>query len=152
MIPMWEQWQIFLTLVGTGLVLALAFDCYRVGRYFWRPSILGTYAGDFLFWLIFTPLIFFLIMLINRGEIRAYVFFAIFTGSVIYFLLLSSDLRRVLYEAGHVLIKVIALIRRMFNRTVFLIFIPGRRFISILTWPVNTVKLIGHFFKRSKGF
>lgn len=137
MIPVSHQWQIFLSLIAVGMFIGFAFDCYRVGRFFWRPGKVGTYTGDSLFWFIFTPLTFLMLFLINWGEVRAYVFLAIIAGAGIYAGIFSRWVRRGLYAVGHIFLKIISLFRRFIGHTIFLIFIPGR-------WVLKNIWHKGH--------
>ncbi|GEA14562.1 MAG: hypothetical protein PWR22_1137 [Moorella sp. (in: firmicutes)] len=141
MIPVLEQWQIFLALCGAGLLLAFAFDCYRVGRYFWRPERLCTHIGDALFWLIFTVLTFILLMLINWGEIRAYVFLALGLGFALYTGFLSRGTRRRLYTGGRLLAGMIASGRHFIRQTFLIVIIPGRLIFRWVGFPVAALKL-----------
>ncbi|NLW07130.1 MAG: hypothetical protein GX039_03985 [Clostridia bacterium] len=100
MTPVAEQWQIFLSLAVAGIALAFVFDCYRVARYYWRPGALATYAGDTLFWVLTTFLIFAFLMLINWGEVRGYVFLALGSGAGFYLFALSRHVRKILYAGG----------------------------------------------------
>ncbi|WP_406677477.1 spore cortex biosynthesis protein YabQ [Moorella sp. ACPs] len=142
MIPVLEQWQIFLALCGAGLLLAFTFDCYRVGRYFWRPEPLRTHLGDALFWLIFTVLTFILLMLINWGEIRAYVFLALGLGIALYACFLSRGTRRRLYTGGRLLARMMAAGRHFIRQTFFIVIIPGRLFFRWIGFPLAALKLI----------
>jgi len=151
MTPVLEQWQIFLALSGAGLVLAFAFDCYRVGRYFWRPRVLGTYAGDFLLWSIFTVFTFAFILLVNWGEVRAYVFLAIFIGAGLYMLFLSRQVLRGLYVGGYWLVRILNFSRRLLGRTLFVVFIPGRWVLAFLSWPISLPGTIWRRWHRSGG-
>ncbi|QGP92084.1 Spore cortex protein YabQ [Neomoorella glycerini] len=141
MIPVLEQWQIFLALCGAGLLLAFAFDCYRVGRYFWRPGHLSTHMGDALFWLTFTALTFTLLMFINWGEVRAYVFLALGLGTILYAGFLSRGTRRRLYTGGRLLARMTAIGRRFLRQTVLVVIIPGRLVFSCLTFPLAALRL-----------
>ncbi|OIQ10274.1 spore cortex biosynthesis protein YabQ [Neomoorella thermoacetica] len=151
MIPVLDQWQIFLALAGAGMVLAFAFDCYRVGRYFWRPRSLATMVGDALFWLLFTLLTFILLMLINWGEVRAYTFLALVLGALLYGLFLSRGTRRCLYAGGRILGSALALGRRLLNRTVLVVLLPGRLALNFLAWPRKTMQFIWSRWLRPGG-
>ncbi len=140
MIPVTEQWQIFFTLFIVGLALAFIFDCYRVGRYFWIPGIWGNYIGDFVFWIIFSALFFFLLLLINWGELRVYVLLAICAGVGVYMIFLGSILRRGLYTVGRLLERVLSFCCRLLGRTLLIVFIPGRWMWTLILGPFNLLK------------
>ncbi|MDN5326364.1 MAG: hypothetical protein PWP41_1060 [Moorella sp. (in: firmicutes)] len=151
MIPVFDQWQIFLALAGAGMVLAFTFDCYRVGRFFWRPRSLATLAGDALFWLLITLLTFILLMFINWGEVRAYTFMALGLGALLYGLFLSRSTRRCLYAGGRFLGSSLALGRRLLNRTVLVILLPGRLALNFLAWPLQPLQFIWRRWLRPGG-
>lgn len=151
MIPVPEQWEIFLALGGAGLLLAFAFDCYRVGRYFWRPGLPGTYIGDSLFWLILTAFTFTLLMLINWGEVRAYVFLALGLGAILYTLFLSRGVRQGLYAGGRWLARFMALSYRLVRQTVVVVIIPGRLALAVLSLPFLPLKILLRRWQRPGG-
>lgn len=151
MIPVFDQWQIFLALAGAGMVLAFTFDCYRVGRYFWRPRHLATLAGDALFWFLFTVLTFILLMLINWGEVRAYTFLAMGLGALFYGLFLSRSIRGCLYAGGRFLRSAMALGRRLLNRTVLVILLPGRLAFNFLALPFKPMQFLWRRWLRPGG-
>lgn len=151
MIPVLDQWRLFLALAGAGMVLACAYDCYRVGRYFWRPRYLTTLAGDALFWLLFTLLTLTLLMLINWGEVRAYTLLALGLGAALYGLILSPGVRRGLYAGGRFLGALLAFGRRLLNRTVLVIFLPGRLAFNFLSWPLKPLGFIWRRWRRPGG-
>ncbi|MBE3571422.1 MAG: spore cortex biosynthesis protein YabQ [Moorella humiferrea] len=126
MIPLPEQWQIFMALGGGGLLLAFLFDCYRVGRYFWRPRGMTSHLGDAVFWLILTVFTFALLMFINWGEMRAYVFLGLGMGVTSYSLFLSGSIRPWLYRSGRLLGKVMAGGQRLITGVFFIVIVPGR--------------------------
>ncbi|BCV20037.1 spore cortex biosynthesis protein YabQ [Moorella sp. Hama-1] len=151
MIPILDQWRLFLALAGAGMVLAFTYDCYRVGRYFWRPRYLTTLAGDALFWLVFTLLAFTLLMLINWGEVRAYTLLALGLGAVFYGLFFSQGTRRGLYAGGRLLGTVLASCRRLLKGTVLVILLPGRLAFNFLTLPFKPLGLIWRRWRRPGG-
>jgi spore cortex biosynthesis protein YabQ len=142
MISVPEQWQIFLALGGAGLVLAFIGDCYRVGRYFWRPGLPGTYIGDTLFWLVFTALTFILLMAINWGEVRAYVFLGLGWGFFLYFLFLSRGVRRGLYAGGRILAGLVARGCHLLKQTVVVVVIPARLLLATLLLPLLPFRIL----------
>ncbi|MCG0277880.1 MAG: spore cortex biosynthesis protein YabQ [Thermanaeromonas sp.] len=84
MSPHNEPWLTFSALAGWGLVLAFLLDCYRVCRYYWRPSRLITQAADLIFWLLLLLLTFIVLFHVNWGDLRAYVFVAWALGAFLY--------------------------------------------------------------------
>ncbi|MDK2820633.1 MAG: hypothetical protein PWP31_598 [Clostridia bacterium] len=151
MIPVTAQWQIFIALIGLGIILAFVFDCYRVGRYFFRPTSIGTQIGDIIFSIFLTIITFILLMFINWGDVRAYVFLAIGFGLIFYMFFLGNFLRKGLYAGGRVGIKVIRFSKLVFNKTFFIIFLPGRFILSWFSWVFAPFKAIWHRMRPPGG-
>ncbi|MDN5344258.1 MAG: hypothetical protein PWQ18_369 [Clostridia bacterium] len=126
-------------------MLGFIFDCYRVGRYLGRPGVVATYIGDISFWVLFTALAFTLLMLINWGEVRVYVFLALALGVTLYTCFLSRGVRRGLYTGGRWLAGLWAFNRRLLRRTVLVVIMPGRWFLTGLMLPFTPLR---HFWRR----
>lgn len=80
-----SQVQLFLIIVLAGTFLGVFFDGYRVLRGVFRPRIFLTHLLDLLYWLLATLFVFGLLLLINWGEVRFYVFIALAAGAVLYY-------------------------------------------------------------------
>lgn len=70
--------------IGIGFLVGIIYDIYRVTRGIWQPKKLGTFIGDFFFWVIITALVFTLLLFGNWGEVRIYVFLGLALGFLIY--------------------------------------------------------------------
>ncbi len=79
------QWITMVTMVGSGLILGVALDAYRVLKE--RFQLRGWVVSlvDLLYWVAAASLVFHLLVWSNRGELRFYVFVAVLTGFWIYF-------------------------------------------------------------------
>lgn len=84
-----SQFVAFLIMLGTGLVVGLLFDIYRIIRSLTRPRAQGSIAMDLLFWVLITPVLFALLLAGNWGELRFYVFLGVGAGLFAYFQLAS---------------------------------------------------------------
>lgn len=84
-----EQLYTFLLLAATGAVLAFVFDCYRVTRNSLKLRRFATAIGDLFYWLLATVVVFLALLKGNWGEIRFFVFLALFSGAGLYFRFLS---------------------------------------------------------------
>ena len=83
------QLYTFLLLAATGVALAFLFDCYRVTRRLLRLRGFATAVGDCVYWLTVTAVVFLSLLKGNWGEIRFYVFLALFSGAGLYFRFVS---------------------------------------------------------------
>jgi len=74
-----------MTMVGSGLILGVALDAYRVLKE--RFQLRGWVVSlvDLLYWVAAASLVFHLLVWSNRGELRFYVFVAVLTGFWVYF-------------------------------------------------------------------
>lgn len=84
-----QEFVIVAETMAVGGVVGLAVDLYRLVRRVLRPGRLGTLLGDLAFWLVLTPLVLTGLVLINGGELRAYVGAGIALGAFLYFRWLS---------------------------------------------------------------
>ncbi|HHV45644.1 MAG TPA: spore cortex biosynthesis protein YabQ [Tissierellia bacterium] len=110
------QFYIFLTSVYAGLLIGLAFDLYRVIRYFIKPKRILSGIEDLLFWIVVAIIFFYIINKSNWGELRGFIFFGTFLGGIIYIKVLS----RVLHP----------LMMKLFNGIMF-----------ITGWAINMIKI-----------
>lgn len=84
MVPVWEQFQSFFFTVVIGLLIGVVVDGYRGFNRFVRLRPLIISLGDLVLWLFLAGLVFFLLLLNNWGEMRAYVLIGITTGILLY--------------------------------------------------------------------
>lgn len=83
------QVNTFLLIAATGILLGVLFDTYRVLRGVFRPPWMITSVADLLYWLVAAGLAFLALVLGNWGELRFYVFIALFAGVALYYRLAS---------------------------------------------------------------
>lgn len=88
--PLGAQLYAFGIVLLAGISLGVLFDLFRVLRGILRPGYLSTPLLDLLFWALLTPILLLYLLLANWGELRGYVFIALFLGFFFYHLLLST--------------------------------------------------------------
>jgi spore cortex biosynthesis protein YabQ len=90
------QWITMATMVGSGLILGVALDAYRVlkERFHLRGWVVS--LVDLLYWVAAASLVFHLLVWSNWGELRFYVFVAVLAGFWIYFSWFSGGVFRFL--------------------------------------------------------
>ncbi|WAA12348.1 spore cortex biosynthesis protein YabQ [Fervidibacillus halotolerans] len=78
------QLSTLLAMIGVGVWLGMAVDTYH--RLFNRKRHKGWYVfiQDFLFWLFQALFTFYILFLVNNGELRFYIFLAILCGFAVY--------------------------------------------------------------------
>lgn len=84
MLPLSKQVMGFGLAMALGILMGVIFDFYRAGLRLWRPSRGITGAGDALFWLGITAIVFYGLFLGNQGEVRAYIILGLFLGFVVH--------------------------------------------------------------------
>ncbi len=116
-------------MAAMGLWLGAAIDTY--GRFFRRgPSFRWFVAiNDILFWLIQGLFIFYVLLHVNQGEIRIYIFFALLCGYAAY-----QALFRKFYQAmlERIVRATIAFFRLMRQLVFFLIINPTKWLLNLL--------------------
>lgn len=78
------QFYTMLAMVGMGGWIGLALDTY--GRFLKRPirDRWFVFINDFLFWIVQGLLLFYMLLLVNEGELRVYIFLALVCGYAAY--------------------------------------------------------------------
>jgi len=88
------QWITMVTMVGSGLILGVALDTYRVLKERFRLRGWVVSLVDLLYWVAAASLVFHLLVWSNWGELRFYVFVAVLAGFWIYFSWFSDGVFR----------------------------------------------------------
>lgn len=84
------------TMVGSGLILGVALDAYRVLKERFRLRGWVVSLVDLLYWVAAASLVFHLLVWSNWGELRFYVFMAVLAGFWTYFSWFSNGVFRAL--------------------------------------------------------
>ncbi len=85
-----SQEQIFIFFFIIGIIIGIIFDIFRASRKVFKTSDNLTLIEDILFLMISGFLLIISIIKLNNGEIRFYLFIAIFLGILIYSLTISK--------------------------------------------------------------
>lgn len=85
-----NQLQLFMLFIANGILIGVLFDLFRIFRKSFKTSNLITYIQDILFWILTGLLLIYFIFVFNNGEIRGYIFIALFFGIAIYILSISK--------------------------------------------------------------
>jgi spore cortex biosynthesis protein YabQ len=86
------QFYIFLTSIYGGLIAGLAYDFYKISRYYFKPRKIVTTIEDLFFWVSLALIFFYILNKTNGVELRGYIFLGFFGGVLIYFKVLSKFL------------------------------------------------------------
>jgi hypothetical protein len=77
---MGEQTRLFLLAVFLGFSGGLLYGVIRLARHFIYHSFAMIQAEDFIFWLVFTAVFFFVYYAVNFAYVREFNFFGVFLG------------------------------------------------------------------------
>ncbi|WLD93472.1 spore cortex biosynthesis protein YabQ [Alkalihalobacillus sp. AL-G] len=131
------QFYTILAMIGSGIWLGATLDTYhrfhpRGKRWNWLRFI-----NDILFWVLQALIIFYVLLQVNRGEVRVIIFLALLCGFACYQGLLQSLYKRLLERIIKITIGIIRLIRRTFT---ILVYNPAKVILNLL---VGFSKMIG---------
>ncbi len=102
-----SQEQIFILFFVIGIIIGIIFDFFRVIRKAFRVADYITFIQDIIFFILAGTIIISSIITINGGEIRFFLFLAIFFGMLIYFLTISNLYVIILYEIVNLCKKIL---------------------------------------------
>ncbi len=143
------QFYTMLAMVGMGGWLGAALDTY--GRFLKRPlrARWVVFINDLLFWLVQGLILFYLLLLVNEGELRIYIFLAVLCGYAAY----QSLLKKIYLQLLEIFIQTSLTIYRLFIRAGQLMIVKPivgtiQLLIAIILGTVNILwKLIKWGFK-----
>ena len=121
----------FSSFIG-GVLMGIIFDFFRIIRKIKKHGDILTAIEDILFWIISSVLVFFIVLYFNSGEIRWYIFVALVIGSVLYYLTISSFLRKIVLWIISFLIKIIKFLIKSITFPFIFILKPLKKPILIL--------------------
>lgn len=108
-----NQAYLFLVFTLTGIIIGILFDFFRVLRKSFKTADIITYLEDVLFWILTGVLVLYNIWYFNDGEIRLFMFLGIIMGTLIYMLILSNTVIKILYS-------IFAIIKKMFRPIIYI--------------------------------
>lgn len=151
-----NQLELFLIFITNGIIIGILFDIFRVLRKTFKTNDLVTYLEDILFWILTGIIVLYSIFTFNNGEIRLFMFIAIFIGAVIYLFLFSSYFIKInvtiLNILKNIILKIIKIIEIPFKYICMFIrkiFFKPISFI-IINLRKNSTNLYKHFIKNIK--
>jgi spore cortex biosynthesis protein YabQ len=109
------QFLTMLTMIGMGSWLGAALDTY--GRFLQRPKRAHwvVFINDILFWVIQGLIVFYVLLLVNDGELRFYIFLALLCGYAAY----QSLFRSIYLKLLEFIIRTCISLYRFFVRTCY---------------------------------
>jgi spore cortex biosynthesis protein YabQ len=119
------QLETMLAMIGMGSWVGAALDTY--GRFLQRSkrARLVVFVNDILFWFLQGLIIFYVLLLMNEGELRLYIFLAILCGYAAYQSLFRSTYLKLL----ELTIRFFTALYRFFVRTCYYVIIQPIRWL-----------------------
>ncbi len=129
------QLETMLAMIGMGSWLGAALDTY--GRFLQRPRRAHwvVFINDILFWMVQGLIIFYVLLFINEGELRFYIFLAILCGYAAY----QSLFRRLYLKLLEWSIRFFMTLYRFFVRTCYYLIVRP------IQWLFQALLLISLF-------
>ena len=85
-----NQIYLFSIYMLCGIVIGIGFDIFRVLRKSFRTSDMVTYIEDILFGILTGIFLIIMLFIFNNGQLRFFIFVAIFLGLLLYLLTISK--------------------------------------------------------------
>ena len=131
------QFTTMLAMVGMGIVFGITLDTYNRFLNRSRRKRWIVFIYDILFWIVQGLAIFYILFLVNRGEIRFYIFLALLCGFATY----QSLLKRMYIRFLELIISAVIAIYRFFLKMLYyLIYKPVY---SLIFFLVSLIILLG---------
>jgi spore cortex biosynthesis protein YabQ len=114
-VTLYTQWLTMGLMVGSGWLMGVILDTYRVLKSRFRLRGWVVSLVDLLYWLVATGLVFGLLMWSNWGELRFYIFVAIVIGFALYQVWFSRWVTRVVQWV----VQIVEALLRVLMRIVY---------------------------------
>jgi spore cortex biosynthesis protein YabQ len=113
------QFLTMLSMIGMGSLFGVMFDTYQ--RFLDRPNRKSwiVFFNDLLFWVIQALIIFYILFLVNNGELRFYTFVALLCGFAAYQSLFKGIYLRLLEVIINTVISIYRFMRRAFQLLIY---------------------------------
>lgn len=119
--------QIYLLLIfmGSGVLIGLFFDIFRILRKSFKTPDIITYLEDFLFWIITGIYLIFIIFKFSFGQIRLFMFASLILGFALYILTISKFFIKLN-------VKIITILKKIISKILKVILYPFKFLIKLL--------------------
>jgi len=112
-----NQAYLFLIFIINGILVGLLFDIFRILRKSFKTSDIITYIQDVLFWILTGFILLYSIFTFSNGEVRLYMFLAVFLGCLIYMLIFSKHFIKIN-------VKIILILKGMLGKIIKILIYP----------------------------
>lgn len=113
------QLQTMITMILGGFYLGISLDTFRRFSPYWKHKIAWKYILECCFWLSQTFLLFYVLYLVNLGELRLYIFVACLLGFAAYQALAASFYNKLLEKIIHIFKTIFRFFVKLFDNILF---------------------------------
>ena len=143
-LSMGSQVKLFLFMILLGVITGFIYDLIRTLRKIIKHNNFMIQIENFLFWILISTGIFFMILNKNSGQIRGFCIIGVFSGMILYSMLFSFMILKILVSLSNFFMRIIL-------NAIKIIFGPVRLLIKILSGPLNFIKknlyMLNHYVK-----
>ena len=120
-----NQALLFIIFIINGIIIGILFDIFRILRRSFKTSDIITYIQDIIFWILTGFILLYSVFTFSNGEIRFYMFLAIFLGCLIYMLMFSKYFIKIN-------VKIILIIKNIVYKIIYILTLPFKFVIKIM--------------------
>lgn len=143
-----NQANLFFIFTLNGILIGLLFDIFRILRKSFKTPDIITYIEDFCFWIITGLILLYSIFTFSNGEVRFYMFIAIFLGCLIYMILFSKYFIKINVKIVTFISIILGTILKIICFPIKIIFKFFKKYISkpihFTTINIKKIKIIKH--------
>ncbi|MEN2766713.1 spore cortex biosynthesis protein YabQ [Ornithinibacillus xuwenensis] len=140
------QFYTMVSMVAGGFYLGTALDTFRRFHRHWKHHIFLVYLMEISFWLTQVFILYYVLFLVNSGELRLYVFAACLLGFAIYQVLAANLYKRLLERIISILLRILQFVNKLVKT---IIIAPIQYIIALLVaciiFLVNTCIVVLRF-------
>jgi spore cortex biosynthesis protein YabQ len=131
------QFLTMLSMIGMGSLFGVMFDTYQ--RFLDRPNRKSwiVFFNDLLFWVIQALIIFYILFLVNNGELRFYIFVALLCGFAAYQALFKGVYLKFLELMINTVIAIYRFMKRAFQLLIY------KPVLGIVQLVISIIVLLG---------
>lgn len=134
------QFLTMLMMIAGGVYIGMALDSYREFEKLMKRRRLLTIMFEILFWILQGMILFYLLFIVNYGELRLYIFLAILCGFAAYQALLKEKYLFIFHKVIHFIQRCIQLCQKFIH---FFIIQPVRTCYKIIKalvlWLISSI-------------
>ena len=120
-----NQIYLLLIFIGSGFLIGIFFDIFRVLRKSFKTPDIITYLEDFLFWIITGIYLIFIIFKFSFGQIRLFMFASLILGFALYILTISKFFIKLN-------VKIITILKKIISKILKVILYPFKFLTKLL--------------------